>query len=380
MKASWKARKAETKMPKYDFLIVGAGLFGATFARQAADRGKKCLVIDRRPQLGGNLYCEDIEDITVHAYGAHIFHTGSERVWRYVNRFVTFNGYVHEPVALYKGAIYNLPFNMNTFARMWGVTTPEEARARIASQRAEIVGEPQNLEEQAISLVGRDIYEALVKGYSEKQWGRDCRDLPASIIRRLPVRYTYDNRYFFDRYQGVPEGGYNPLIDALLSGSEARVNTDFVSDRKTFEGIADTILFTGRIDEFYEGRLGPLCYRSLRFEHETPETDKFQGAAVVNYTERDVPYTRIIEHKHFAFGNQPGTVITREYPLEWKPGLEPYYPIGDEVNRTRYSGYEALARREERVLFGGRLGLYRYMDMDTTILAALELADRVLPS
>jgi UDP-galactopyranose mutase len=361
---------------EYDFLIVGAGLFGATFAYFATKQGKKCLVIDKRPHLGGNIYCEQIEGINVHKYGAHIFHTNSKRVWDFVNSIVEFNRYTNSPVANYQGKLYNLPFNMNTFYQMWGVTTPEEAQAKIDEQKAEAVArmqadgisEPRNLEEQALVLIGKDIYEKLIKGYTEKQWGRKCTDLPAFIIKRLPVRMVFDNNYFNDSYQGIPKGGYNKLIDRLLEGVETQLNVDFFEDRDKWEGVADRIVFTGKIDEYYNYRFGNLEYRTVCFETETLDRVNYQGNAVVNYTDAEVPYTRIIEHKHFEmFGPYlaacPKTVISREYSTEWQPGMEPYYPVNDKRNSNLYAKYKALADQEEKVIFGGRLAEYKYYDM-----------------
>lgn len=360
----------------YDYLIVGAGLFGATFAYFATKQGKKCLVIDKRPHLGGNIYCEQIEGINVHKYGAHIFHTNSKRVWDFVNSIVEFNRYTNSPVANYQGKLYNLPFNMNTFYQMWGVTTPEEAQAKIDEQKAEAVArmqadgisEPRNLEEQALILIGKDIYEKLIKGYTEKQWGRKCTDLPAFIIKRLPVRMVFDNNYFNDSYQGIPKGGYNKLIDRLLEGVETQLNVDFFEDRAKWEGVAERIVFTGKIDEYYNYKYGNLEYRTVRFETETLDRVNYQGNAVVNYTDAEVPYTRIIEHKHFElFGPYlaacPKTVISREYSTEWQPGMEPYYPVNDKRNSNLYAKYKALADREEKVIFGGRLAEYKYYDM-----------------
>ena len=361
-------------MHEYDYLIVGAGLFGAVTAYRATKAGKKVLVLDKRSHTGGNEHCEEIDGINVHKYGAHIFHTSDREVWEFVNRFAEFNNYVNSPVANYRGKLYNLPFNMNTFYAMWGVTTPAEAQAKIDEQRREAgITEPHNLEEQAISLVGRDIYETLVKGYTEKQWGCDARELPAFIIKRLPVRMTFDNNYFNDPYQGIPKGGYNRIVDALLEGSEVRLNTDFFDDREKWEVSCKRIIFTGRIDEYYGYRFGQLQYRSLRFETERLDTPNYQGCAVVNYTAREVPYTRIIEHKHFEFGTQPSTVITREYPDTFAEGKEPYYPINDERNNALYERYRALAADDPKVIFGGRLGEYRYYDMDKVIASALKL-------
>lgn len=363
-------------MWKYDYLIVGSGLFGATFAHFANKRGKKCLVIDKREHLGGNVYCENIEGINVHKYGAHIFHTGNKAVWDFVNSIVPFNRYTNCPVANFEGRLFNLPFNMNTFHQMWGVVTPEEAMAKIEAQRSQVrehmladgVPEPRNLEEQAMLLVGRDIYEALVKGYTEKQWGRDCKDLPAFIIKRLPVRFVYDNNYFNDAFQGIPVGGYNKLIEGLLDGVECHTGEDFFENRERWEGLAQTIVFTGRIDEFYDYRFGRLDYRTVRFETEVLDTPNWQGNAVVNYTSRSVPWTRIIEHKHFeSFGqsvyDNPRTVISREFSTEWKPGLEPFYPVNDARNGELFLRYKALADHETGVIFGGRLAEYKYYDM-----------------
>ena len=362
----------------YDYLVVGAGLFGAVFAHEMTQKGKKCLVIDRRNHIAGNAYTEKIEGINVHKYGAHIFHTSNERVWAYVNRFARFNSYINAPVAVYKDELYNLPFNMNTFSKMWGVKTPAKAKAIIARQvEAEHIGEPKNLEEQALKLVGRDIYEKLIKGYTEKQWGRDCTELPAFIIRRLPLRFIYDNNYFNDRYQGIPEGGYTAMVEGLLDGVEVRLNTDYFEFIRENENIAQTTLYTGMIDEFFGYKLGVLEYRSVRFETEVLDTDNYQGNAVVNYTERAVPYTRVIEHKHFEFGKQDKTVISREYSSEWEQGGDPYYPINDERNTALYAHYKALAEETPNVIFGGRLGEYKYYDMDKVILSALELTEKL---
>ncbi len=365
-------------MKKYDYLIVGSGLFGAVFAHEATKRGKKCLVLEKRNHTGGNIYCEKIQDIIVHRYGAHIFHTSNESVWNYVTSFCEFNDFVNTPMANYEGKLYNLPFNMNTFSQIFGVTTPEEAKAVIEEQRSEIVGEPQNLEEQAISLVGREIYTKLVKGYTEKQWGRDCRDLPAFIIKRLPVRYTYDNNYFNDKYQGIPVNGYNELIDKLLDGVEVRLNTDFLKNREEYMSLCEKCVCTGTIDSYFDYSLGNLDYRSLRFETEVLDLKEFQPVAVVNYNERQIPYTRIIEHKHFEFGKQPKTVITREYPANWQMGDEPYYPVNDDRNNDLYAQYQSLAEKEKNVIFGGRLGQYKYYDMDKCIEAALQLCKEEL--
>lgn len=364
---------------KYDYLIVGAGLFGAVFAREAAKRGRKCLVVEKRNHIAGNIYCEEIHGIQVHRYGAHIFHTSDKKVWEYVNELAEFNHYINSPIARYRDELYNLPFNMNTFSKMWGIATPREARDIIAAQIADLhITEPKNLEEQALSLVGRDVYEKLIKGYTEKQWGRDCKDLPAFIIRRLPLRFTYDNNYFNDRYQGIPVEGYTRLVEKLLEGTEVRLNTDYLEHREELNGLADKIIYTGMIDQYYDYSLGVLEYRSVRFETEELETENYQGNAVVNYTEREVPYTRIIEHKHFAFGTQPTTIISREYSSEWKKGDEPYYPVNNDKNNGLYAQYRTMADREERVIFGGRLGSYKYYDMDKVIAAALELCGREL--
>lgn len=370
----------------FDYLIVGSGLFGATFAHLARKQGKRCLVIDKRAQLGGNVYCENVEGINVHKYGAHIFHTNSKRVWDFVNSIVEFNRYTNSPVANYKGQLYNLPFNMNTFYQMWGVTTPAEAQAKLDEQRAEAVAkmkadgidEPRNLEEQALVLIGRDIYEQLIKGYTEKQWGRKCTELPAFIIKRLPVRLVFDNNYFNNTYQGIPIGGYNKLIDGMLDGVETRVNTDFFDDRDKWKGMADKIVYTGKIDEYFDYSLGKLEYRTVRFETEVLDTANHQGNAVVNYTEAEVPYTRIIEHKHFEmFGpdvdKNPKTVISREYSTEWAPGMEPYYPVNDSRNSELYARYKALADKEENVIFGGRLAEYKYYDMAPIVEKVLRI-------
>ena len=368
----------------YDYLIVGSGLFGATFARQAVDAGKRVLVVDKRPNIAGNIYTETVEGIHVHVYGAHIFHTNDAKVWRYVNRFAEFNRFTNSPVANYKGELYSLPFNMYTFNKMWGVVTPEEARAKIDAQRREITGEPTNLEEQAISLVGRDIFEKLVKGYTEKQWGRDCRDLPAFIIRRLPVRLTFDNNYFNALYQGIPVGGYTRLVENLLDGIEVRLNCDYLENKAELDALARRVVYTGPIDAYFGFSLGALEYRSVRFETELLDIPNFQGNAAVNYTDRETPWTRIIEHKWFEFGKDAEgndlakTVISREYSSEWKPGDEPYYPVNDEKNSALYRQYRALAEAEPNVIFGGRLGEYRYYDMDQTVAAALSLCDREL--
>ena len=365
-------------MEKLDYLIVGAGLFGAVFARQAADRGKKVLVIDRRNHPGGNIYTEDRDGIPVHVYGAHIFHTSDEQVWQYVNRFAPFNRFTNAPLARYQGKLYHLPFNMNTFYALWGTATPREAQARIEAQRQEITGEPRNLEEQAIALVGRDVYEALVKGYTEKQWGRPCAQLPASIIRRLPVRLTWDNNYFNDAYQGIPRQGYTAMVEKMLEGIEVRLNTPY---EPAMRQMAEKIIYTGSIDGYFGEQLGRLEYRSLRFETERLAEKDHQGNAVINDTNAEVPYTRTIEHKHFAYDRPevmeaPCTWITREYPRDWAPGEEPYYTVNDEKNTALYNRYQALAARDPGVIFGGRLGMYRYLDMDDTVRAALDLAER----
>ncbi|HHV60422.1 MAG TPA: UDP-galactopyranose mutase [Clostridiaceae bacterium] len=362
---------------KYDYLIVGAGLFGATFAYEMNKRGKKCLVIDKRKHAGGNIYCEQLNGINVHKYGAHIFHTDDKGIWDYVNQFAEFNRYTHSPIANYKGEIYNLPFNMNTFNKLWGVEKPEEARKIIERQRREAgIDNPGNLEEQAISLVGTDIYNKLIKGYTEKQWGRKAVELPAFIIKRLPVRFTYDNNYFNDRYQGIPVGGYNAIIEKMLEGVDTRLGANYFDHKDELDDMAVRILYTGMIDEFYEYRYGPLEYRSLRFETEVLEIDNYQGNSVVNYTDTDTPYTRIIEHKHFEFGTQSTTVITKEYPIEWKRGYEPYYPVNDDNNNELFSRYRRLADKEKNVLFGGRLADYKYYDMHHVIKKALQAVEK----
>lgn len=368
---------------RYDYLVVGTGLFGAVFAHEMKEKGRNCLCIDKRDHVGGNIYTERQNGIQVHKYGAHIFHTSDKRVWEYVNHFAEFNNYVNSPVAIYGDELYNLPFNMNTFSKMWGVRTPADAREIIERQRRDsAVEHPGNLEEQALSLVGRDVYEKLVRGYTEKQWGRSCRELPAFIIKRLPVRFTYDNNYFTDRYQGIPMGGYTQIVERLLEGIPVRLGVSYRAfaeqNRRMAEpDVFDRVLYTGMIDEYFDYRLGELQYRSLRFETELlTGCDNFQGNAVVNYTERDVPYTRVIEHKHFEFGTQPDTVITREYPAAWQKGDEPYYPINDERNGALYRQYAALAKTEKNVVFGGRLGMYQYYDMDKVIAEALKLAEK----
>ncbi len=364
---------------KYDYLVVGAGLFGAVFAYEAKKRGKSCLVIDKRQHIGGNVYCEEIEGINVHKYGAHIFHTSNKATWEYINQFAEFNNYINSPVAVYKDELYNLPFNMNTFSKMWNIRTPQEAKDIIAKQIEELdIKEPKNLEEQALSLAGRDVYEKLVKGYTEKQWGRDCTALPAFIIKRLPLRFTYDNNYFNDRFQGIPMGGYTKIIEKMLEGIEVKTNTDYFEFIKENPDVAEKTLFTGMIDEFYGYKLGALEYRSVRFETEILDCDNYQGNAVVNYTAREVPYTRIIEHKHFEFGQQEKTVISREYSSEWKVGMEPYYPVNNDENNALFGEYKKLAEKEERVIFGGRLGNYQYYDMDKVIEAALDLVSKEL--
>ena len=373
---------------KYDYLIVGAGLFGAVFAYEMKQRGKSCIVIDRRDHIAGNIYTEKRSDINVHVYGAHIFHTSKKEIWDYINRFAEFNNYINSPVARYKDELYNLPFNMNTFSKMWGIKTPKEAQEKIRSQIEDLnITDPQNLEEQALSLVGTDVYEKLIKGYTEKQWGRKCTELPAFIIRRLPLRFIYDNNYFNDRYQGIPIGGYTQIVEKMLDGIEVRTGEDFfdIKSRMT-EGEGnynttfsdgtkvsfDKLLFTGQIDEYYDNKFGPLEYRSVRFETEELDEENYQGNAVVNYTEAEVPYTRIIEHKHFEFGKQPVTIISREYSQEWKPGVEPYYPVNNDRNNELYEKYAKLAKSEKTVIFGGRLGQYKYYDMDKVIEAALD--------
>ncbi len=362
---------------KYDYLIVGAGLYGAVVAHEAAAKGRSCLVIDRREHIAGNIYTREVEGIQVHEYGAHIFHTSDKRIWDYVNQFADFNHYINSPVAVFKDELYNLPFNMNTFSKMWGIRTPQEAKEKIAAQIAGLgITEPKNLEEQALSLVGEDVYRKLVKGYTEKQWGRDCTELPAFIIKRLPLRFTYDNNYFNDRYQGIPAGGYTAMVERMLKGVEVKLGVDYLEHRAEFDGMADRVVYTGQIDRYFDYCEGVLAYRKVRFEQEILDCDNYQGNAVVNYTEREVPYTRIIEHKHFEFGTQPKTVISKEYPGEWQKGEEPYYPVNDEKNNAVYEAYKKLAEKERHVVFGGRLGEYRYYDMDKVIGRALETAGK----
>lgn len=377
-------------MKHYDYLIVGAGLFGATFAYEAGKRDKSCLVIDRRDHIAGNVYTKEEDGINVHVYGAHIFHTSDKKIWQYINQFAEFNNYINSPIAVYKDELYNLPFNMNTFSKMWNIRTPQEAKDIIASQIAELnITEPKNLEEQALSLAGRDVYEKLVKGYTEKQWGRDCKELPSFIIKRLPLRFTYDNNYFNDRFQGIPMGGYTQIVEKMLEKADVVCGVDFFDMRDEKNKLMgqlpdgtqvsyDKILFTGQIDEYYDYKFGPLEYRSVRFETEKLDMENYQGNAVVNYTDREVPYTRIIEHKHFEFGKQPTTIISREYSSEWKPGVEPYYPVNNEKNNALYEKYAALAKEEGDVIFGGRLGQYKYYDMDKVLMAALECCEEEL--
>ena len=365
-------------MKKYDDILVGSGLYSGVFAWFAKQKGKKCLVLEKRDHIGGNVYCENTEGIHVHKYGAHIFHTSNKEVWQFVNSLAEFNRYTNSPVANYKGEMYNMPFNMNTFSKMWNISTPAEAKKIIEEQKKEITGEPKNLEEQAISLVGREIYEKLVKGYTEKQWGRDCTALPAFIIKRLPVRYTYDNNYFNDLYQGIPIGGYNVIIDRLFEGCDIETGVDYLEKKEYYDGLGEKIVYTGTIDAYYKYQFGKLEYRSLRFESEVLDEENHQGVAVVNYTDRETPYTRIIEHKHFEFGTQPKTVITREYPVTWQEGMEPYYPVNDEKNQALYQKYAKLAEKEEHVIFGGRLGEYKYYDMDKVIASAMACAKEEL--
>lgn len=365
-------------MKKYDYVIVGSGLFAGVFAYKARQKGKSVLVVEKRNHIGGNVYCEDVEGIHVHKYGAHIFHTSNREVWDFVNSLVEFNRYTNSPVANYKGEMYNMPFNMNTFSRMWNISTPAEAKAIIDKQRQSVQGEPKNLEEQAISLVGTDIYQKLVKGYTEKQWGRDCKDLPAFIIKRLPVRFTYDNNYFNDLYQGIPIGGYNVIIDKLFEGCDIEIGVDYLENREHYDSLGENIVYTGTIDGYYDYCYGKLEYRTVRFENELLEMENYQGVAVVNYTDRETPYTRIIEHKHFEFGKQPKTVISKEYPSEWTEGMEPYYPVNDEKNHALYQKYAALAAEEKNVIFGGRLAEYKYYDMDKVIESAFRAAEKYL--
>lgn len=364
---------------RYNYLIVGSGLFGSVFAHEMKKRGKSCYMIEKRDHIAGNIYTKERLGISVHCYGAHIFHTSNKEIWDYIRQFAEFNHYINSPIAIYKEELYNLPFNMNTFSKLWNIKTPGEAKRKIEEQIAALsIGEPQNLEEQALSLVGRDVYEKLIKGYTEKQWGRDCRELPAFLIRRLPLRFTYDNNYYNDLYQGIPIGGYTQIIEKLLSGVDGQTGISWQEFQKKKQDVTyEKVLYTGMIDEYFDYRLGPLEYRSLRFEtEELPEQKNYQGNAVVNYTEKEIPYIRIIEHKHFEFGKQPGTVITREYPAEWKKGEEPYYPVNDEKNNRLYKAYRELAEKEKNVLFGGRLGQYQYYDMDKTIAAALDMVER----
>lgn len=370
---------------KYDYLVVGAGLYGAVFTERAIKKGKKVLVIDKRPNIAGNIYTEKIEGINVHKYGAHIFHTNNGEVWNYINQFAEFNRYTNSPIANYKGEIYSLPFNMYTFSKLWGITTPEEAKAEIAKQRTEVANkEPQNLEEQAISLVGRDIYEKLIRDYTEKQWGRPCTELPAFIIKRLPVRLTYDNNYFNSKYQGIPIGGYTKMIESMLEGADIELGVDYLKNKEKYDQVAERVIYTGPIDAYFDYKLGILEYRTVKFETETLDTDNYQGNAVVNYTAKDIPYTRIIEHKWFEFGKDengkdlPKTVISKEYSSEWKLGDEPYYPVNDEKNNLLYEQYKKLGEKEEKVVFGGRLGEYKYYDMDTVIEKALDTAKAVI--
>lgn len=377
----WKRKwmiEREVLIGMYDYLIVGSGLYGAVFAYEMKKKGKKCLVIDKRNHIGGNIYCEKIEDINVHKYGAHIFHTSNKKIWEYINQFAEFNNYINSPIARYKDELYNLPFNMNTFSKMWGIVTPQEAKDIIQSQIADLnITDPENLEEQALSLVGRDVYEKLIKGYTEKQWGRDCKELPAFIIKRLPLRFTYDNNYFNDRYQGIPIGGYTRIIEKMLEGTEVLLNTDYKEFVAKNGNVSNRVLYTGMIDEYFDYQLGVLEYRSVRFEQERYEMDNYQGNAVVNYTDREVPYTRIIEHKHFEFGKQPVTIISKEYSSEWHKGDEPYYPVNNEKNDSLYERYCQLAESEKNVIFGGRLGSYKYYDMDKVIEAALKKVEEL---
>ena len=363
-------------MKKYDYVLVGAGLYSGVIAYLAGQAGKSCLVLERRDHTGGNIYCEEIEGIHVHKYGAHIFHTSNKEVWQFVNSLAEFNRYTNSPIANYKGEIYNMPFNMNTFSKMWGIRTPEEAKTIIEEQRKAVPGEPKNLEEQAIKLVGKDIYEILVKGYTEKQWGRRATELPPEIIKRLPVRLTYDNNYFNDLYQGIPMGGYTQIIEKMLEGAEVRLNVDYLKEKENLRPLGKKVVYTGPVDAYFDYCFGELEYRTVRFETEILDTDNYQGNAVVNYTEYEVPYTRIIEHKHFEFGTQERTVISREYPVTWKKGDEPYYPVNDEKNGALYGQYRELAEKEPKVIFGGRLGEYKYYDMDAVIASALDMCER----
>lgn len=363
-------------MSTYDYLIVGSGLFGAVFAHEASMRGKKCLVLEKREHVGGNVYCEEIEGILVHRYGAHIFHTSNSKIWEYVSQFCEMNRFTNMPVANFKGEIYNMPFNMNTFSKLWGVVTPQQAKAKIEEQRGVSQEEPRNLEEQAIRLVGEDIYHKLIQGYTEKQWGKPCSELPAFIIKRLPVRYTYDNNYFNDRFQGIPIGGYNVLIDGLLQDIPVKCGVDYLAEREIYRPMADKVVYTGQLDAYFDYAYGPLEYRSLRFETECLDMENYQGVAVMNYTDRETPYTRIIEHKHFDFGTQEKTVITREYPVKWEKGMEAYYPVNDDANQKIFTQYQKLAEKEKGVLFGGRLASYKYYDMDKVIEAALEAVSK----
>lgn len=363
---------------EYDYIVVGSGLFGAVFTRQALNKGKKCLVVEKRPHIGGNVYTDLIENIHVHTYGAHIFHSSIKCSWDYIQKFAEFNHFINSPIANFRGEIYNLPFNMNTFRQMWGVITPDEAKKFINSQQEGVKDKPKNLEEHAISLVGRDIYEKLIKGYTEKQWGRECRDLPVEIMRRIPVRYVYDNNYYDTPYQGIPKGGYTNIIKKMLKGADIYLNTDFLKKRKELSNLGRRIIFTGTIDSYYDYCFGTLEYRGLKFETELLDKENYQGNAVINYTERDIPYTRIIEHKHFEFGSQKKTVITREYPIKWEIGTEPYYPVNDLKNNELYNTYLELAQKEKNVIFGGRLGSYKYYDMGEVIEAALILAENEL--
>lgn len=362
-------------MKKYDYILVGGGLYNGVFAFLARQKGKTCLVVEKREHMGGNIYCESNEGINVHRYGAHIFHTSNKEVWQFVNNLAEFNRYTNSPVANYKGEMYNLPFNMNTFSKMWNISTPAEAKNKIEEQKNVVTGEPKNLEEQAISLVGTDIYEKLVKGYTEKQWGRDCKELPSFIIKRLPVRFTYDNNYFNDLYQGIPIGGYNVIIDKLFEGCDIELGKDYLENKAYYDNLGGKVIYTGPIDAYYGYEYGKLEYRSLKFENEIINSDNYQGVAVVNYTDKETPYTRVIEHKHFEFGTQEKTIITKEYSITWSEGMEPYYPVNNEVNQELYLKYATLAKKEENVLFGGRLGEYKYYDMDKVIESAMKAAE-----